>query len=405
MKLAYVTALFPFAPAEQFFEPEVRELARRVELLVIPARPGKRNAYPELGAPALRLALFGPRTLGLALREFGRAPRAVLEVFGAVAFGRNSLQARAVNLAVFPKALAVAHEIRRLGIEHVHAAWLTTPATIAYVAARLNGIPFSITAHQHDIFAGNLTAEKIRRARFTRAISQRNCAHLRERLALPLRARCTVGHLGVELPPETGDAPARAPRLLCAARLCAWKGHRYLLAALAQLRDRGLSFSCDLAGGGELHAAVAREIQRLHLGEHVRLLGNVPHARLTASLARGDYDLFALASTERPGEHEGIPVAAMEAMAAGVPVVATRTGSLDELVDDANGALVAQRDPLALADALERYLRDAGLRRAAGVRARARIAAEFESGATTQRLLDLLGDPAPAPAYAPAAPC
>jgi len=404
MKLAYITALFPFAPQEQFFEPEVRTLARHVDVVLIATRPPtRRHHYAGLAAQAVHLDLCSLPTLALATREFARAPGRVFGAFAAVLFGRSSLQARAVNLAVFPKALAVAHEVRRLGVDHVHAAWLTTPATIAYVVWRLTRIPFSVTAHQHDIFAGNLTAEKVRRACFTRVISARNCRHLRERLEPLLAARCAVGHLGVELlpgTPEAPEAPGRVPRILCAARLCIWKGHRYLLAALALLRDRGLDFACDLAGDGELRPQVEADVVRLGLGERVRMLGNVPHAALTASLARGDYDLFALASTERAGEHEGIPVAAMEAMAAGLPVVATRTGSFDELVDGESGALVAQRDPLALADALEKFLRDRALRRRAGEHGRARVVAEFATEATTRRLLELLGlgPPAAVPA-------
>jgi glycosyltransferase involved in cell wall biosynthesis len=392
MKLAYVTALFPFAPQEQFFEPEVRELALSVEVVVIPARPPSTTPYYEnLGAATLHMPLLSPGVLARAVREIARAPSRALATFATVAFAPSSLQARAVNLLSFPKALAVAHELRRLGVDHVHAAWLTTPATIAYVASRMTGIPYSITAHQHDIFARNLTAEKARGARFVRAISERNCRHLRAQLEPLLAARCTVGHLGVDLPAAAPEPSQREPRILCAARLCAWKGHRYLLEALALLRDRGIAFSCDLAGGGELRDQVAASIARLGLGERVRMLGNVPHADLTASLARGDYDLFALASTERSGEHEGIPVAAMEAMAAALPVVATRTGSFDELVDDASGTLVAQREPTALAAALERYLTDPGARALAGRNARARVIAEFETKATTRRLLGLLG--------------
>jgi colanic acid/amylovoran biosynthesis glycosyltransferase len=404
VRLAYVTALFPFAPEEQFFEPEVRELSRTLDVLLVPTRPpGSVVHYDDLGATILHMPLLSLRVLALAAREALRSPRRALESFGTVAFASSSLQARVVNLAAFPKALAVAHELRRLKIDHIHAAWLTTPATIAYVASRMTGIPFSITAHQHDIFARNLTVEKAREAKFIRAISERNCRHLQAQLEPLLAARCTVGHLGVDLPAKATEPSARVPRILCAARLCSWKGHRYLLEALALLRGRDVPFSCDLAGGGELRDEVAATISRLDLGDRVRMLGNVPHAELTGSLARGEYDIFALASTERAGEHEGIPVAAMEAMAAGLPVVATRTGSFDELVDDLSGRLVPQRDPGALAGALEHYLCDAVTRQRAGEHARERVLAEFETAGTTRRLLGLLGVAAAAPAAVPGA--
>jgi glycosyltransferase involved in cell wall biosynthesis len=395
MKLAYVTALFPFAHAEQFFEEELRSLSRAVDVSVIPTRPPSRTAvYRDVGTP-LHLPLLSPRVLALAARTAAGNPLRTLTTFARLALDpRSSLQARAVNVAVFPKALAVAHEVRRLGIDHIHAAWLTTPATIAWVASRMTGVPFSATAHQHDIFAGNLAAQKVAAASFVRVISDRNARHLREQLAPEIRDRVVVGHLGVAIPAAIAPHAARTPRILCAARLCSWKGHHDLLAALALLRERGIAFACDLAGDGELRDEVTATIARLDLGAMVRMLGNVPHPELVRRLAAGEYDVFALASTERPGEHEGIPVAVMEAMAAGLPVVATATGSLDELVGREHGFLVPQRDPEALARALATLLADQNLREAMGRAGREKIRADFASEATTRTLLGFLERPA-----------
>lgn len=391
MKLAYVTALFPFAHSEQFFEEEVRSLSRAVDVVVVPTRPPSAvPCYADVGG-ALHLPLFSPRVALLAAREVARAPLRALTTFARLAFAHGSApRARLVNVVTFPKALAVAHEVRRREIDHVHAAWLTTPATIGWVVTRMTGVPFSATAHQHDIFAGNLPRDKVAAATFVRVISERNARHLREQLPPELARRCVVGHLGVALPPEPAEPPERVPRILCAARLCSWKGHRDLLDALALLRARGVAFACDLAGDGELRAEVTATVARLALDDAVRMLGNVPHAALVARLAAGEYDVFALASTERAGEHEGIPVAVMEAMAAGLPVVSTRTGSLDELVDAAAGTLVPQRDPAAFAAALEPLLRDRATRMRMGRAGRERVRADFETGATTRTLLRYL---------------
>jgi glycosyltransferase involved in cell wall biosynthesis len=254
MKIAYITSLFPFAPEEQFFEPEVRELCREFDVLVVPVRPpSKTSAYPGLPAASLSQRLFGLEVALSAAREFLRAPVPAMIALAEVVFGRNSIRARVVNLACFPKALAVARHIRRRRIEHVHAAWLTTPATVAYVVWRLTGVEFSITAHAHDVFANNIIEKKVRSARFTRVISRRNCDALRTQLSQQAAERCVVGHLGVELPDAVPNHENPRPRILCPARLCTWKGHRYLLDALRILSDRGHAFSCDFAGGGELH--------------------------------------------------------------------------------------------------------------------------------------------------------
>ncbi len=396
MKLAYVTARMPFAFAEQFFEPELDSLAETFDVTVIPTRAtNSTNRYPQLRVTPHYLGLLDRHVLALAAREFARAPRAALTVFGTIAFERSALRARAVNLLLFPKALALAADLRRLGTEHIHVNWMTSSATIAYVASRLTGIPFSITAHQHDIFYNNLLAQKVRHAQFVRVISARNCAHLQALLPAELRAKCHVVHLGVRLPSAPLSPGPRVPRILCAARMCEWKGHRYLLQALARLRDAGMPFTCDLAGDGEIEGEVAKLLAAAQLGDRVKMLGNVPHAALVASLERGDYDVFALASTERAGEHEGIPVALMEAMAAKMPVVATETGSIPELVDAESGILVPQADPAALASAIARLLDDPDLRARLGAHGRERVLAEFSTAETTRELVTLLLGSAP----------
>ncbi len=349
------------------------------------------NFYPDLPARPFFLGILDARVIALALREVARDPLAVARAFATVAFAPSALRARIVNLVLFPKALALAHEARRLGFEHMHVNWITSSATIVYVASKLTGIPFSITAHQHDIFFDNLTLPKLRSAEFVRVISARNCAHVQERVPPELRGKCRVVHLGVELPAEpAAAAPRPQPRIICSARMCVWKGHRYLIAALAQLRDAGYAFDVDFAGDGEIRREVEAAIAKYELRDRVRMLGNVPHGELVTSLESGAYDIAVLASTEDGDEHEGIPVALMEAMAVRLPVVSTRTGSIPELVDESNGILVEQRDPTALASALGRLLDDPELCRTMGRRGRERVIASFSSEETSRQLAELL---------------
>ncbi len=388
MKILYIAAIFPFGPYETFFRPEVRTLAKRDEVLLTAARPRQREAeYPDLGARAIYLQNSDARTIGLAFRELIRSPVAVLRAFATVVRPRYRPAAKLKNLLLFPKALALAQLARRERVDHIHAQWITTPATLGLIVSRLTGIPWSVTAHQHDIFSDNLLTAKVRDASFARVISARNCRHLQEFVDPQVASRCVVIHLGVDVPAAAAAPPPRdTPRLICAARFGVWKGHTVLIDALAELRRRGVGFQCDFAGDGELRKTVESAIAAAGLGEAIRLLGNVSHAALTASLSAGDYDCFVLASTERAGEHEGIPIAIMEAMAAGLPVVSTLTGSIDELVTPQTGTLVAQRDPIALADALEPLLRDRALRLSVGARARERIRVSFSTEATTDVL-------------------
>jgi len=81
------------------------------------------------------------------------------------------------------------------------------------------------------------------------------------------------------------------------------------------------------AGAGELDAALREQIAAAGLEQEIELRGVVQHEQIVRELNGACYDIAVLASTEKPGEHEGIPVALMEAMAAAVPCVTTDTGS------------------------------------------------------------------------------
>jgi len=146
---------------------------------------------------------------------------------------------------------------------------------------------------------------------------------------------------------------------------------------------------CDLAGDGPLRRDIEARISHAALSARVTLRGAVPHDALLEELSAGAYDAAVLASIEEPGGlHEGIPAFLMECMAASVPCIATRTGSIEELVDHGCGVLVAQRDPAALASAIERLAADGTLRRALGDAARERVARDFAAATSSRQLLE-----------------
>ncbi|MBK7874483.1 MAG: glycosyltransferase family 4 protein [Planctomycetes bacterium] len=142
--------------------------------------------------------------------------------------------------------------------------------------------------------------------------------------------------------------------LLVLATLVERKGIDVLLGALAALRARGLDPVLWIAGDGPAREKLEELARALELGERVRFLGR----RADAPDLLGACDVFVL-----PARKEGLGVSALEAMAAGRAVVASRVGGLAEAVlDEESGLLVPPDDVRALADALERVLRDAELR-------------------------------------------
>ncbi|BBL79334.1 colanic acid biosynthesis glycosyltransferase WcaL [Rubrobacter xylanophilus] len=394
MRLIYVTSTLPYGKKEAFVIPEVRELLRRGhEVLVVPAHPRGAilhgDAKPLLPGTVSERLLSG-RVIGAAARVALAHPRRVASALGLLLRSRGpGVLLR--NLAAFPKALWLSDLVRHRGAEHVHAHWATVPATVALVAGTVTGVPWSFTAHRFDITEDNLLGEKVRGAGFVRAISRRGAREIQKITGF---GAAEVIHMGVELPPRPARRPGPSDRALVAANLLEVKGHVHLFRALGVLRDRGVGVRLDVAGDGPLLGELAREVRRLRLEDRVAFLGLVPHGRLLERMRGGAWGMFVLPSIVTPGgEQEGIPVSLVEAMGCGMPVVATATGGIPELLEGVDGALlVPPEDPEALADAMERLLREPGRAERLAAAGRRRVEEEFSVRSTVDILERLFGE-------------
>jgi glycosyltransferase involved in cell wall biosynthesis len=189
--------------------------------------------------------------------------------------------------------------------------------------------------------------------------------------------------------PETEPA-----RIVSVGRLQAPKDPLTLVRALAELEGR--AFRASFIGDGPERREVESEIARLGLSDAVELAGRRPDVPEILAASQ----VFVLASRS-----EGFPMAVLEAMAAGLPVVASRVGGLDELVDPGEtGLLVRPGDPAELARAIARLLDEPGLRARMGAAGRARVERHFDLDAALRAHLDLYrrelarrGLPLPAP--------
>jgi glycosyltransferase involved in cell wall biosynthesis len=404
VRLGLVSAKYPFGPKEPYLHAELRALAPALDgIVVFPTSPDTAEAgFTSVPGDVVRLPIAGASTFRLAARALARRPWRAFGAINTLLRERYPWRVKLKNLAVIPKALALSEIARTRRLDHLHAYWLSTPATVAWLAARIAGIPFSATAHRWDVYENNLAARKVRDAAFVRTISERGRADLLQRTGGDPE-KVSVVRLGVELPASrrirviagdswAGDPAAQRPlRILCAAALVPVKGHAVLLTALRLLRDRGIAFACTLAGDGPLRAELERRIADAALGDCVRLAGAVPHDELLGRLERGDYDVSVIASVEGPdGLMEGVPVALIEAMAAGTVVVAADSGSVGELVDGTTGLLVAHSDPGALADALARVAADPALRDKLAEAGRSRVERDFDVVRTAAALAALL---------------
>ena len=167
--------------------------------------------------------------------------------------------------------------------------------------------------------------------------------------------------------------------IACVANLIAYKGHTTLIRAVAQLQD--LEWRLLLAGEGPERESIAALSRRLGIEQRVALLGVVDD--IDAVFRRAD--LAVLAS-----DTEGLPNAVLEAMAHGLPVVATAVGGIPQLLQTGAGRCVPPRDPAALAQAIRVYLEDPALRRRAGDIGRHEVEENYSIEAMRDRMLDVL---------------
>lgn len=414
--VAVMLSRFPTV-SETFVLREIDELERQGQpLRLVPLLRDDPPTVHEEAEPWIRRALFtpflSPAILTANLRMFGRGPARYLWLIGRLAAGTATSPDFLVRtLAFFPKSVYLAERLEREGIRHVHAHFATHPATAALVASVLTDLTFSITAHAHDIQVNQeLLEEKLHRARFVRTISEFNRRFLRERYPDVDPEKLRVIHVGIEperygaggrrepgAGGEPGGADPEPPLLLAVGSLKPYKGFPVLLDACARLRSAGISFRCVIAGGGPLREALEERIARHGLEEHVSLLGPVPQRRVPRLLSRAS--AFVLPSVVQPdGQTEGIPVALMEAMAAGLPVVTSRLSGIPELVEDGvHGRLTEPGDPDALARAVADLLEGPDRAEEMGRAGRERVRREFALEPCTAALLEALDAENPAP--------
>jgi glycosyltransferase involved in cell wall biosynthesis len=300
-------------------------------------------------------------------------------------------------LVLFPKVVMMARDMEKQGVTHIHAHYATHPALAAWIIHRLTGIPYSVTVHAHDIFVDQeMLATKLGEADFVVAISRFNREYLKTHVGSWIEEKTHVIHCGIE--PQAyarRGAPAEDAgrfEILNIGSLQPYKGQEVLVRACAQLRDQLVPLRCRIVGGGELQASLQHLIGELQLDGVVELCG--PKTQSEVAHMLGETSCYAQPSViTATGKMEGIPVALMEALACGLPVVATRISGVPELVrDQETGLLVPPEDPSALADALLAVYRDPDAAGRLGQAGRELVLKEFELKTNVAQLSNLFTD-------------
>ena len=206
--------------------------------------------------------------------------------------------------------------------------------------------------------------------------------------------KVVVIHCGVDTqmfrPPPGAPAGGVGGRLsiFCIGTLHEVKGQAYLIEACRSLTQRGIETELHFVGDGPDRRRLLRQVEHAGLGDRVTFHGQRRDDEV-AALLRTAHVVAAPSVPTSDGRREGIPVALMEAMSSGVPVVATRLSGIPELVENGEcGLLVDCRDTRALANALRQLQEDPAQRHRLGQAGRAKVLQAFDVHTSAASLVD-----------------
>ena len=341
-----VTTTFPARPGDG--TPEfVLTLASSIPgydvTVIAPRMPGAAGEAVHDGVRVRRVAYFPRRWEGLAtdaiMPTLRAAPWRVVEA----------------PFLVAALLLATVREVRRRRASVLNAHWIVPGGLIGLVVRALTRVPVVVTVHGADAYtmrgrAGRwLKARVLRRAAAVLPVS-RDIAR-----TLQLGDDVPVLRMGVDTAAIRAAVGDRAPvpgQLVYIGRLADKKGVDVLVDAVARCEGARL----DVLGDGPERAALEARAAAAGVAERVRFHGKVPRSQVLAALARAQVVVIP-SRVGADGDMEGTPVVLCEAMAAGVPVVASRVGGLAECIHDGvDGILVEPDDVDDLAAAIDEAL-------------------------------------------------
>lgn len=361
-RVAYIMSRFPHLP-ETFILREMIALERigwEVELfpLIFQRQKIVHEQAQAWVARAHKIPWISWEMFLVNLRVFISQPKLYLSILIKV-FWENikspSFLLRA--LILFPKAVLISKKVKDNCIEHIHVHYATHPALVAWVINKLTGITYSVTVHAHDIFVNHAMLEtKLNGAIRIVAISEYNKNYLMKLLGQHIGEKTEVIHCGIE--PKCYQFKNHRKvednifEVVTVGSLQPYKGQVHLIQACAILQENGLEFKCKIIGGGELSTRLQKLVSRLSLEGRVELTGPKTQNEVADMLTHANCYIQPSVITDT-GKMDGIPVAIMEAMASGVPVVATSISGIPELVKDGEtGWLVSPGDARELAESI-----------------------------------------------------
>lgn len=264
-------------------------------------------------------------------------------------------------LVSLPKGLYLGYWVKKNQFQHIHAHFLSSPATVALIASKISGVPYTVTIHAFDIFATNpydLNGSielKCEQAAACIVISQFNLNYMRKTWP-KMGGRFEVIYNGIDVEifsSKTRHLPdPTSYRILSNGRLVYTKGHTFLIEAVAKLRKQNRNISLEIIGGGPMDSELRELTQKLGITEHVIFTGKMLQEEIINHYRASN--LFVLACAISPdGDMDGLPVVLVEALAMELPTISTQVSGVPEIVQDKiTGLCIPPHDSDKLADAI-----------------------------------------------------
>jgi len=269
-------------------------------------------------------------------KQFSKALKAMLKMYMA------SKQSLLIHLIYLVESCNIVAVCNKKGVDHIHAHFGTNPAEVAMYTSIISGVPYSFTVHGPEEFDKPLTLNlnlKIKHAHKVIAITNYCKSQLFRWADYEDWPKVKIAHCALESDffddsNIHNHSASDILQFLCIGRLCEQKGQLLLLEAFNRFIKSGNKGFLTLAGDGEMRGDVEKFVQENKLQQNVKITGWVDSNQIKALLAKSDAMLL-------PSFAEGLPVAIMEAMATGVPVISTSIAGIPELlINNKTGFLV-----------------------------------------------------------------
>ncbi|MGE5532021.1 MAG: glycosyltransferase family 4 protein [Bacteroidota bacterium] len=293
-------------------------------------------------------------------------------------------------LSAFAAAAFFASRLPARHTRHIHAHFASYPGTVGLLLAEICGASFSLSCHAQDIFADKtiLLPRKMGEAEFVTVCTQYGLERLQRLHTLSSSDKLHLLYHGldasrIEFLPHV-EYPL--PLIVSVGRLVEKKGFPFLLQAAAVLHGRGVQFELIIVGDGPMRDELERLASGLGPREKVVFAGQLTQEELSHVYRRAD--AFCLPCiVAKDGDRDGLPNVILEAMAYGVPVVASNLSAIPEvIVNEETGLLAAPGSAHEIAAQLERVLSDGELRRHLIANARRKVEEDFDLQKNTVRL-------------------